>query len=53
VVVKILLDTSAYSALMRGQAEVAGRVRQAETVMLSTVVAGELLIEAKRRPGAA
>ncbi len=40
---KILLDTSAYSALMRGEAEVAERVRRAEAVILSTVVAGELL----------
>ena len=40
---KILLDTSAYSALMRGVAEVADRVRRAEAVLLSTVVAGELL----------
>ena len=40
---KILLDTSAYSALMRGAAEVADRVRRAEAVLLSTVVAGELL----------
>jgi tRNA(fMet)-specific endonuclease VapC len=41
--VKILLDTSAYSALTRGAAEVADRVRRAEAVLLSTVVAGELL----------
>jgi tRNA(fMet)-specific endonuclease VapC len=42
-VVKILLDTNAYSALMRGQADVADRVRRAEGVIVSTVVAGELL----------
>jgi tRNA(fMet)-specific endonuclease VapC len=41
--VKILLDTSAYSALMRGQAEVVDRVRRVEEIVLSTVVAGELL----------
>ena len=40
---KILLDTSASSALMRGHADVADRVRQAEGVILSTVVGGELL----------
>jgi tRNA(fMet)-specific endonuclease VapC len=41
--VKILLDTNAYSALMRGHAEVADRVRGAEDIILSTVVAGEVL----------
>jgi len=41
---RILLDTNAYSALMRGHDEVAHRVRQAEQVVLSTVVAGELLL---------
>lgn len=40
---KIFLDTSAYSALLRGQTEVVDRVRQAEGIILSTVVAGELL----------
>jgi tRNA(fMet)-specific endonuclease VapC len=40
---KVLLDTNAYSALMRGHAEVADRVRRAEDVLLSTIVAGELL----------
>lgn len=41
---KILLDTTAYSALMRGHDEVADRVRRAERVVFSTVVAGELLL---------
>lgn len=41
---KILLDTNAYSALMRGHDEVAVRVRRAEHVVLSAVVAGELLL---------
>jgi tRNA(fMet)-specific endonuclease VapC len=41
---RILLDTNAYSALMRGQHEVADRVRRAEAVVFSTVVAGELLL---------
>jgi len=40
---KILLDTNAYSALLRGHPDVARRVRGAEQVLLSTVVAGELL----------
>jgi tRNA(fMet)-specific endonuclease VapC len=40
---RVLLDTSAYSALMRGHAEAAHRVRRAEHVVLSTIVVGELL----------
>ncbi len=40
---KVLLDTNAYSALKRGVDAVIGRVTRAETVFLSTVVAGELL----------
>lgn len=40
----ILLDTNAYSALLRGHDEVADRVRRAERVVFSTVVAGELLL---------
>jgi tRNA(fMet)-specific endonuclease VapC len=42
--VKILLDTNAYSGLKRGDADVADRVRRADEVMLSVVVAGELLL---------
>jgi len=41
---KILLDTNAYSALMRGHDEVADRVRRTEQIVFSTVVAGELLL---------
>jgi tRNA(fMet)-specific endonuclease VapC len=41
--VKVLLDTNAYSALMRGRAEVSDRIQRAEHVYLSTVVLGELL----------
>jgi predicted nucleic acid-binding protein len=41
---KILLDTNAYSALLRGHDEVADRVRRAEQIVFSTVVAGELLL---------
>ena len=40
---RVLLDTSAYSALMRGHREVAALVRRTEGVLLSCVVAGELL----------
>jgi tRNA(fMet)-specific endonuclease VapC len=40
---KVLLDTNAYSALKRGVDAVISRVTRAETVFLSTVVAGELL----------
>ena len=40
---KILLDTNAYSALRRNHETVAELVRQSEEVLLSTVVAGELL----------
>jgi tRNA(fMet)-specific endonuclease VapC len=41
--VRILLDTNAYAALMGGHDEVADRVRRAEHILLSVVVAGELL----------
>lgn len=40
---KVLLDTNAYTALFRGHNGVAARVRRAEQVLVSTVVAGELL----------
>lgn len=40
---KILLDTSAYSDLARGHPSLSERVRQAEAVLLSAVVAGELM----------
>jgi predicted nucleic acid-binding protein len=40
---KVLLDTNAYAALMRGHEGVTTRVRRAEQVLLSTIVAGELL----------
>jgi len=41
--VKVLLDTNAYSALLRGRPEVAERVRKAECVLMSTIVVGELI----------
>jgi tRNA(fMet)-specific endonuclease VapC len=40
---KVLLDTNAYSDLARGELRLAARVRSADAVMLSSVVAGELL----------
>jgi tRNA(fMet)-specific endonuclease VapC len=40
---RVLLDTSAYSALMRGDDGVAQQVRNAEEVLLSAIVVGELL----------
>lgn len=40
---KVLLDTDAYSALRRGHPDTAGVVRGSEEILLSTVVAGELL----------
>jgi tRNA(fMet)-specific endonuclease VapC len=41
--VRILLDTNAYSELKRGHEGVARLVRGSDEVLLSTVVAGELL----------
>ena len=40
---RLLLDTNAYSALLRGSEAVATRVRKAHSILFSTVVAGELL----------
>jgi len=40
---KVLLDTNAYTALFRGHDGIAARVRRAEQVLVSVVVAGELL----------
>lgn len=40
---RLLLDTCAYAALMAGRPEVAERVRGAERLLLSAVVAGELI----------
>ncbi len=40
---KVLLDTNAYTALFRGHKGVAARVRRAEQVLISVIVAGELL----------
>lgn len=40
---KLLLDTNAYTALMRGQEDVVASVQRAELLYLSAIVAGELL----------
>lgn len=40
---KVLLDTNAYVELMRGDDRVAPLVRQSERVLISAIVAGELL----------
>lgn len=40
---KVLLDTNAYTALFRGHEGIVARVRRAEQVLVSIVVAGELL----------
>jgi len=40
---KVLLDTNAYSGFKRGHPEVMDRVRRSGGVLLSTIVAGELL----------
>lgn len=40
---RILLDTNAYPALLRGRDEIAERVRVAEQILFSTIVVGELL----------
>ena len=44
----ILLDTDAFSAFMRGHDGVVARVRRAERVFVSTIVAGELLYGFRR-----
>jgi len=41
---RLLLDTNAYSALMRGHREVVARIRQADRVLVSPIVAAELLL---------
>lgn len=40
---KVLLDTNAYTALFKGEAGVTRIVRNAESVLISAIVAGELL----------
>lgn len=40
---RVLLDTNACSALLRGHHGLADRVRQSEQVLISAIVAGEML----------
>lgn len=40
---RVLLDTNAYTALFRGHPEVSRLVRRSEEVLISPIVAGELL----------
>jgi tRNA(fMet)-specific endonuclease VapC len=40
---RVLLDTNAYTALLRGNEDVLGAIGEAETVYASVVVIGELL----------
>ncbi len=41
---KLLLDTNAYSAMLRGDQAIAKRVQEAEQVVMSVIVMGELLL---------
>ena len=45
---RVLLDSSAYSMLMRGHEQVAELVRTAEEILLSAVVVGELMYGFRR-----
>lgn len=45
---KVLLDTNAYSRLGQGDPALAGLVREAGSILFSTVVAGELLAGFRR-----
>lgn len=40
---KLLLDTNAYSGLMRGRDEVIGAIARAEQILMSAIVVGELM----------
>ena len=45
---RILLDSNAYSLLMRGNQQVAGLVRGAEEILFSVIVFGELMYGFRR-----
>ena len=45
---RLLLDSSAYSLLMRGHEQVAGLVRSADELLFSAVVVGELMYGFRR-----
>jgi tRNA(fMet)-specific endonuclease VapC len=40
---RLLLDTSAYSAFMRGHAEILSEIQEADEIFLNPVVVGELI----------
>lgn len=40
---KLLLDTNAYTALMKGDKQIAAKVRDSEKVLMSSIVVGELI----------
>jgi predicted nucleic acid-binding protein len=40
---RLLLDTSAYSAFMRGHAEIRSVVQANEEIFLSSIIVGELI----------
>lgn len=42
-IIRILLDTSAYSAFLRGHKEIKGSIREADEIYLNPVIMGELL----------
>lgn len=46
---RVLLDSNAYSAFMRGSHEVRGLIRDAEEALFSAVVVGELLYGFRQR----
>ena len=48
--VRVALDTSAYSAFLRGHEGIADRLRYAPEIALNTVVIGELLAGFRRGP---
>jgi tRNA(fMet)-specific endonuclease VapC len=45
---KVLLDTNAYSGMMRGDSAVVNHIVKAEEILLSSIVAGELLFGFRR-----
>ncbi len=45
---RLLLDSNAYSLLMRGHEQTSGLIRRAEEILLSAIVVGELLYGFRR-----
>ncbi|MEZ4629274.1 MAG: type II toxin-antitoxin system VapC family toxin [Deinococcales bacterium] len=42
---KLLLDTNAYTAFLKGQENVVSKIRQAKNIYMSAIVVGELLFD--------